>query len=213
MKNNKQLIRKLRNIGIVFLLALLGSNSVIAMEYRDNKIKIINGTSTYIFHTLTYEITDFSVTSGQDPDNKIRIGLINDFTLSRWYGSTTFQVGRKKSSDVADWFMDKIPEYRNIYNNYPGELNFAFIGKLTLVVSSGKGKLINEGTLTFENVAIAQGSNFYSNNWWFGGEHCAYTNGHEVICRGLSEKGDTVVAVFKASGDPYTIYINDIYYL
>lgn len=202
-EDNQQLIGQFKIAGITLLLALVVTNSAMAMKYRDNTIKIKSGDDlNFNLHSATYVITDFSVTSNQDPKNHVYKGLMNDFNLKNDVGEITYNIGRKKSYEVADWFRASIPYYKTTANNSPSELNFAFLGTLSMTISGGQYN--NDATLvTFEDVAIAQGHNYNSNNWWFGGKNCEHdTSDETVTCQSTQTAWS---AKFKKSGNTISL--------
>ncbi|RUL71474.1 hypothetical protein [Dyella choica] len=153
---------------------------VMAMTYHDNKVTFSAITQPGISLSVGshYEVEDFSVTSGQDPNGKIYKGLYNDLVPGESRPeegpmiptlSTTFSVGRKGSSQVAAWFNDKIHANQNTFGHGADQLNFAFIGTLTLQ--------LQQGTFTLPGIALAQGHAGATNNWWFGGQTCTYLDG------------------------------------
>ena len=76
----------------------------------------------------------------------------------------TVRAGRKGSSDVANWFKDKIGHGSatacSSIDSLPGKLNFAFVGKMEFDFGGN--------TLKGKDLVIAQGNNG-RNNWWIGG--------------------------------------------
>lgn len=166
------------------------------MTYRNNDIyfsleegySVVNG---------SYTIEGFAVTNGQDPDQKIYAGLTVQCGSD---GKLTFEVGRKGSGSVADWFKSNIPASHNTFNENPGDLNFAFIGTLSLNIKGGSLGNRQE-TFIFPKVALAQGHTGFSNNWWFGGSDCSYIQDNRVICYGTNAAGATVSFVFLRGGN------------
>ena len=197
-KGKKQLIGKFSIIGILLLFSLNWGNNAMATTYRDNTLIVSGHFSGFELHQVSYQTTDFSVTTGQDPDNKIYHQLINDFTLDSMKARTTFSIGRKNSSEVANWFSKRVPKIRTTINESPRELNFAFIGTFTLTVSHEDEDWITDRTFVFEDIALAQGSNYFRNNWWFGGKNCVYLglNTESAICKGYSG-AMPVLGIFK----------------
>jgi phosphatidylserine/phosphatidylglycerophosphate/cardiolipin synthase-like enzyme len=166
------------------------------MKYHDNKVIIsVNGPTRVVRGTYTVE--SFSVTDGQDPEHKIHDGLVASFGKD---GEMCFQVGRKGSDKVADWFNQRVPASKTTFNHSAGKLNFAFIGTLEITVT---GDIFGDSEETFEffQVAIAQGHAGASNNWWFGGENCSYIQGDQVICNGTNSKGGLVSLTVQRGGN------------
>lgn len=153
------------------------------MTYHDNDVAIkLKSDSGYQIISGNYTIEKFSVTSGQDPDGNIRVGtkanLNNDGVMS-------FKVGRKGSSDVANFFTSNIAANQTTFNHNPDDLNFAFIGTLVLTLQNNSPGG-NQGTFTFSNIAIAQGHSGSTNNWWFGGQSCKNIGSNTVVCMGIN---------------------------
>lgn len=161
------------------------------MTYRDNVVHFsLNG--GYSLVRGSYTVTDFSVTGGQDPEGRIHAGLTVTCGSD---GNLSFSVGRSGSASVAQWFNNQVPAAQTTFNHGAGELNFALLGTLQLSVTGG---ILGNGlaTLTFPNVALAQGHSGLSNNWWFGGQHCAYIGNNQVRGAGTNAWGAAVSFVF-----------------
>lgn len=150
------------------------------MEYHNNEVTFSVTSNDLIDGSFT--VNGFSVTSGQDPDNKIYTGLVAKCESD---GKFTFSVGRKSSTEVASWFSSQVSGDKTTFDEDPGELNFAMIGTLVLNFSNG----IN---CTFYNIAIAQGHSGASNNWWFGGQQAMYNGGNTVICGASSNQQSNI---------------------
>lgn len=197
-RNNRKLFRQLNNGFFICLIMLFGASSALAMTYRDNEVNMPLTASGYKIKSATYKLTDYYVTSGQDPRGHIYIGLTKDYSGNN--GSMSFSVGRKGSSGAANWFKRQIPSSKTTFNHDPGKLNFAFIGTLTLNLTGGKlGG--NSDTYTITDVGIAQGHTGGRNNWWFGGKNCQYKKSNSVTCDGKSSSGYTVKFVFERGGN------------
>lgn len=145
------------------------------MKYHDNVVKLnlkkgelyeIDGKFGY------FKVTELCITSGQDPDKKNKVGNVYPINAN---GEIVFRVGRKGSSEVANWWKERIPANHTTFNHDPGDLNFAFIGELVLYVASIKK------VVTYKNVGLAQGHAGASNNWWFGGKEMRYIGNHKVF--------------------------------
>ncbi|WP_131701444.1 hypothetical protein [Chryseobacterium sp. FH2] len=160
------------------------------MTYHDNDVTFSVTSNNLVSGSFT--VNSFSVTGGQDPDNKIHAGLVVN---CKGDGKFTFSVGRKGSSDVANWFSKNIPADRTTFNHDPGDLNFAMIGTLVLNFANGI-------TCTFYNVAIAQGHSGASNNWWYGGQQAFYNGGNTVICGASSNQQNNIPLIqFQRGGN------------
>lgn len=171
------------------------------MAYRQNEVCLTGGEGIAI-DSGTFIVSDLKITEGQDPDHRNDIGQV--YTLDN--GVFTFEVGRSGSETVADWFNEKFSGYndpsvngdRTTFDHTAGELNFAFVGDLELSITSADypGGL----SVTFPNVAFAQGSTLFSNNWWFAqsvGQHTRDSDGPDtLLVTGYTEEGDTVFASF-----------------
>ncbi|KGO92357.1 hypothetical protein [Flavobacterium subsaxonicum] len=138
----------------------------------------------------TFTVTDFSVSSGQN--NDLEKGQVKKFSSD---GSFAFAVDRHGTSEVASWFSDKIANDQNTFNHAPGDLNFAILGDLTFTISSYD---IPDGqdTYTFNNVMLAQGHSFQSNNWWFGGESATWQGDNTVSCTGQGASSGTEATIY-----------------
>lgn len=166
------------------------------MTYHDNDVNIVTS-GGYSLISGSYVVNGFSVTSGQDPDGNIHNGLTQTFGSD---GKMTFRVGRKGSSDVANWFNGQVSADQTTFGHTAGDLNFAFIGTLTLTVSGGiLGN--GQGTFVFNDVAIAQGHSGASNNWWFGSQHSTNIGNNRVSTTGTGANGHNVSFVFLRGGN------------
>ncbi|EJD48864.1 hypothetical protein AURDEDRAFT_161797 [Auricularia subglabra TFB-10046 SS5] len=151
---------------------------VAAFKYHDNGVKIDSDVAALGFSfNGSYGITDFQVTSGQDPEDHIANGQVRQFSGG---GSMVFSVGRKASNDVAHWWSDRIAPGQNTFGHSPDELNFAFLGTMSLTLSGGI--LPGPTRFTIQNVGLAQGHSGGNNNWWFGGDTCVLASGETVRC-------------------------------
>lgn len=171
------------------------------MTYRDNTVEF-EGAAGIDIVSGTFQVSELSITPGQDPESKNYAGQVH--TLEN--GTITFEVGRSASEEVASWFNSRLSGYndtsvngdRTTFDHTAGELNFAFIGDLTLTVRTSNDP---EGlTVTFEDVALAQGRQFLSNNWWFGqciGQHTKDSDGaNSLLTIGTDTDGNTIYASF-----------------
>lgn len=143
------------------------------MTYRDNEVNFACGQNPGLTGA-TFTITDYSISSGQDPQKKIYDNLV---TVADSGINLNFEIGRKGSPDVANWFSNKIKPNENTFNSNPGDLNFALFGTLTL---SFGGPVAQK--YTFSNIMLAQGKSGSTNNWWFGGQNCTNKSNHTVSC-------------------------------
>lgn len=182
------------------------ADDALNMTYRDNAV-VLSATSGNKILGGTFQISDFCITPGQDPDQKNYIGK----TVALEGNEFHFQVGRSGSEEVADWFNQRFSGYnddslngdRTTFDHTAGELNFAFMGDLVLEVSTTEypGGL----SVTFPDVVFAQGSTLFSNNWWFGqlkGQHTLDSDGPErMLVIGNDAHGNTVFASFQRGGN------------
>lgn len=187
------------NLLALLLLGLFSAFPAGAMTYRDNMVKVpVNGGYTNLYGTFT--IRSYSITPGQDPKGHIHSGLMQSF--SRDDDTMTWSIGRRESSTVGDWWKSNISANQNTFNDNPRELNFAFLGTLTLELSGGILKT-NRDTYTLTDIAIAQGHAApTTNNWWFGGKNCVHQSGNKVKCTGTSTAGYPVYFYFQRGGNP-----------
>ncbi|MCL2610857.1 MAG: hypothetical protein FWE02_04170, partial [Defluviitaleaceae bacterium] len=182
------------------------------MTYHDNEFKfVLNTDSENKFAGGNYKIKEFYVTPGQDPKNHVEEGTIINLKLegkmsNQLVGSVN--LGRKDSSDTADWFMGKIPANQTTFNHSAGKLNFAFIGDLRLDMILPSGSPVS---ITVEDVGIAQGHKGASNNWWFGGKHMKNVGGDYVIYFGFIEDGQSFRLDFRRGGASMSTNANIIH--
>lgn len=149
------------------------------MEYHDNVVKLEFNKGKLCEDNLGcfgyFEVKDFCITEGQDPDGKIKVG--NKYSINN-EGEIVFSVGRKGSEKVAKWWKENIYANQTTFNHDPEDLNFAFIGDLVLNASTSND--VVKKTITFKNIGLAQGHSGASNNWWFGGEKMHYIGNNKV---------------------------------
>lgn len=83
------------------------------MEYHDNVVKLEFNKGKLCEDNLGcfgyFEVKDFCITEGQDPDGKIKVG--NKYSINN-EGEIVFSVGRKGSEKVAKWWKENI--YANL---------------------------------------------------------------------------------------------------
>ncbi|MGE4799763.1 hypothetical protein AB8989_05130 [Yersinia hibernica] len=200
--NNSAKVKKSHYSLVKICITLIGFSSfaplpLLAMTYRDNTVDLPVTASGYKLVNGKYVINSFNITSGQDPK-----GNINNGTTRTWSGnsaSINYQIGRSGSKGVANWFSSNIKANQTTFNHDPGDLNFAFLGTMTLTLSGGVlGK--NQDTYTIPNVTLAQGHAGLSNNWWFGGKTCSYQGNNMVRCSGTSSAGYAATFDFRRGG-------------
>jgi hypothetical protein len=167
-------------------------------EYHDNKVyfivKPVND-ETITVKSGTYKVNELCITSGQDPKHKNKKGDVKKINTGD-NNSITFEVGRKNSKEVAQWWNDRVKSDQNTFDHTAGDLNFAFMGTLQLHVNDS-----NQGDLqvTFENIGLAQGFDRPNNNWWFGGPNCTFEDNldHTVKAQGKANGGGDYYFYFK----------------
>jgi hypothetical protein len=175
----------------------------LGMSYHDNWVQMpFSVPGGYNLVTAIFTVTDFSITSGQDPDGKNHIGDTKQYGGSN--GSMDFVVGRSGSTDVATWWNNSFGGNRNTFNHNAGALNFAFKGNLHMELQGG---IFGTNVVGYDlnNVAVAQGHSGTSNNWWFGGQDCVYqaSEGDVVRCPAVGTSGYQLYLYFRrGSGTP-----------
>lgn len=79
------------------------------MEYHDNVVKLEFNKGKLCEDNLGcfgyFEVKDFCITEGQDPDGKIKVG--NKYSINN-EGQIVFSVGRKGSEKVAKWLSEQM---------------------------------------------------------------------------------------------------------
>ncbi|HEY9256999.1 hypothetical protein [Chitinophaga sp.] len=160
-------------------------NNDVTFSLKDN-LTLIGG---------SFEVNDFSVSSGEDPDKHIYKGLKVSVESNR----LRFRIGRHGSTETAKWFNLKVAAAQTTFNHSADKLNFALSGTLYLNISGGILAGRQQG-FTFNNVMLAQG-HAGANNWWFGGQNCTYIGGDKVKCVGHNANGDAVTFIFLRGGN------------
>lgn len=176
------------------------------MTYRDNSVKLTSAAGISITNG-TFKVNELSITPGQDPDGRNYVGQI----LTLQGGEFSFSMGRSGSAEVAKWLNEKLSGYndtsvngdRTTFDHTADALNFAFIGDLSLGITTDD---YPQGIdVLFPNVAFAQGSTLFSNNWWFGqvtGQHTRDSDGpNSLLVIGTDAAGQTVFASFVRGGN------------
>ena len=158
----------------------------VTMTYHDNDITFDFEFAGQVKSDGRYTIADFYVRSSQDPDHHIFIDKVVDLQLTGDDSAKlTFVLGRKGSTDTANWWNNRVSSDECLDTAKPDKLNFAFIGYLTLNID-GKYYI-------FSNFALAQGHSFPSNYWLCGGKNCLWNNSaFGLICNSKDENGNTV---------------------
>lgn len=152
-------------------------------KIQDNKISFIISASgndqQYALKSGEFSIKDHRITPNQP--NEIKNGDTVYFNAN---GELNFRMGRKRSKEVAAWFNSQCDPYSNTTFGHPaGKLNFAMIGTLRLKIAAVPFN--DEFDIEFKEILLAQGlASGSSNNWWFGGKNCFYTQHHQVTSNG-----------------------------
>ena len=177
------------------------ATNMMSMQYRMNEVNLSSAEGITI-NSGTFTVNSFQISPGQDPEDKNFVGQVHSLDN----GKFIFEVGRSASETVATWFNEKLSGYndstlngdRTTFDQTAGKLNFAFVGDLNLNITSQQSP---EGIqVQFPDVAFAQGSTMFSNNWWFGqltGQHTRDSDGPDtVLAIGSTNSGETVYASF-----------------
>lgn len=206
MKSLKWLVCSICMIALFSQSSVIAADNSLNMTYRDNAVVLSSTTGSSIL-SGTFQISDLCITPGQDPNQENYIG--KTYTLNNH--EFHFQVGRSGSEEVAEWFNERFSGYnddsingdRTTFDHTAGELNFAFMGDLTLEVSTSEYP--NGISVTFPDVVFAQGSTLFSNNWWFGqleGQHTLDSDGPErMLVFGSDAYDNQVFASFERGGN------------
>lgn len=140
------------------------------MKYRTNDVYIVCDEFKLYKEAGNcgqFVIKEFFITSGQDPKGNIKE---NEIFYVDESGKMQFVIGREGSKDTANWWKKHVKKECNTFYENPVELNFAFLGTLTLNIDSA---VYGRHRVVYDNICIAQGNNG-RNNWWFGGESACY---------------------------------------
>lgn len=171
------------------------------MTYHDNvvrfNLKSFELAKDSTGHYGYFIMKEHFITDGQDPKNKV-----NDTTYYiNEKGELSFSFGRQGSSDVADWWKERITANHTTFDHNPDDLNFAAIGELILNVKlciKKRNAVINQ-EIKIKDVAIAQGHAGASNNWWFGGTNLPYIGNHSVVSK--DESKDYTIRFLRGGND------------
>jgi len=194
---------------------LMGAANAYGFAYWENKVYfLLSGKASAIrsVNAGSFIITGLSISDGQDPDDKNWVGQNKPlYVSSSPYFS--FDVGHHHTSKVANWFSSQIPPQGNTFGHEPGELNFAFLGTLSLTlrlasVDPATGRY--DQTVVFNDIALAQGRSGSTNNWWFGGKDCkrvhySFYGDDNVTCVGRVEATKQEISVTFARGDTNSV--------
>lgn len=206
-----------RKLLVVLAAAFLtvGAFNANGMEYQSNRVYfLLSGTASAIrsVNAGRFTITGLSISDGQDPKDKNWVGQVKALDIA---GSPNFyfEIGRHHTAKVANWFSSRIPSQGNTFGHDPDELNFAFLGTLSLTlrlasVDPATGRY--EQTIVFDDIALAQGRSGSTNNWWFGGKGCKRvhysTYGDDnVTCVGRVEESKQEISLTFSRGDANSV--------
>lgn len=170
------------------------------MKYHSNELTLLNNTGNYEVSYGSFEIEDFSISSGQDPKGHIYKGLKKEWSDKS--NAISFEIGRHGSSDVGKWFSDIIEPSQNTFDHNPGKLNFALYGTIILICApriDGMQGLSEKYTMS--NVMIAQGHPHFSTNWWFGATYGKNVGNNTVQCSAGCSNGEWMDVYFKRGGN------------
>lgn len=156
----------------------------VTMFYHDNSVKFENDN----IQAGKYVVKDFYIPSAQDPDHHVKIGTVAHMNIFHHFGILYFKLGRKGSTNVANWWKNRVSPDENIYGDDPDKLNFAMLGDLTMTIG---GK-----TYIFSDFYLAQGHILVINPWWIGSRECNNISEEIMTCNGKDENGNTVKIQF-----------------
>lgn len=162
------------------------------MTYHDNIVQFITSGNIELVGG-SYTINQHSISSGQDPKIYIKDGTTYNFDSS---GTMTFKIGRHGTTEVANWFNQRIYPNQNTFGHSAGDLNFAFMGTLVLTLT-GAPFNSQPQTITIENTSLAQGHAGTSNNWWFGSESGVYTPAVFLRVETKTSEGAPITLIFQ----------------
>lgn len=194
---------KFKFMATIFFAALsLIPLSALAVTFHDNDVYItLNGQSSASgLVSGSFLVKDFSITDKQDPGTNLGPRPLLGSQNNQYF---EFYVGRKGSSKVANWFASRISSSQNTFDKNPGDLNFAFLGDLTLTLNLKQPDPTGSyrQTVVFDDIVLAQGHSGSTNNWWFGGKNCHYDKDNMVYCAGTATTGQRVFAYFWRGGN------------
>ena len=169
-------MRVMKGAGIGGLVLFAASLSADAASLRDNYIYFaIAGLQSFSFSATGYNITP------KQPYN----GATSGVSKSGEQAFINVRAGRKKSTQVANWFKQQVGAGQTLVcdsaGTYPTDLNFAVQGTLNVTLVDGT-------SVTCDNVIVAQGHFGSDNNWWMGGPqmkgvHISFSGGTIQACK------------------------------
>ena len=119
--------------------------------------------SIYKLASLRYTITDIKITNGQDP---LHLVLAGPICTADGKGRFAFEIGRKDSAVVAQWWKTQFDAYDSTLNRDPSYLNFGLIGKLKIDIPFLQKRGFAE-TFTIKHTRLAREGTLLKNYWWF----------------------------------------------
>ncbi|MEA3491933.1 MAG: hypothetical protein U9R27_08550 [Campylobacterota bacterium] len=172
----------------------------LGMSYHDNIVEFQHDD----LQAGRYVVKDYYIPSAQDPDHHVKIGTVANMDVYSdedvRLGYFTFRLGRKGSTNVADWWKHRVDADQNVYGYDPDKLNFAMRGDLTMTIG-GKNYI-------FSDFYLAQGHFLVTNPWWIGSRECSNIKEEIVICSGKDENGNRVKIQFNNyNPDEFLIFI------
>ncbi len=130
--------------------------------------------SDYIKNPIVMQVQSHCISKNQPYHNPDKIVSTPDTfqdvdydgnPINPEYQVITIVAGRHGSGKTVSCLEKKGFKDKNFtFGEVPHKLNFAVIGTLTI-----------DG-VSFDDMVLAQGHTFFSNNWWFGGKHCKSLN-------------------------------------
>ena len=157
----------------------------------DNEVFFDTESANIIWGKFT--ISEFCVTSGVDKDIKV-----DDVTYFRKSDKSGFHFSadHSGSTEVATWFHQRISAAECTFQHVAEKLNFAVFGTLVLGFHWDE-----DVTLTYENVGMAQGHQYTSNNWWFGVKGSTYMGGPTNVIYVHDASGTYKTAFHRGNGN------------
>ena len=164
--------------------------------YRNNKInfKVNHPETPWRVDRCRFTLEDLSITDGQDPEGRIERGQERT-----WFGHSghfNFDVGRKGSSTVANWWKANFKPDESTVDRYPEKLNFAFRGPLEIEVTEGGVTR----TYQISTVGLGQGHSGTTNNWWIAAKGATLKLGNKITCEGVAADGEKLYFTFLRGG-------------
>ena len=133
--------------------------AMINMTYRDIQVNFTTQQSGAHIISLRFTIMDYAITNRQDPDGKIQKGQVCSWFNEEGKGNFTFQVDRKKSLSIANFWKNNFAASKSTFGHHPDKLNFAFYGTLDINMNGSMYRI--------EKFGLAQGQAAgVLNNWW-----------------------------------------------